>query len=266
MKITKIEAQKRHKDRYNIYLDEAYAFPVAESVLIQFTLMKGLELTEAQVEQIKKADDQAKAYGKALNYLSYQLRSEKEMRDYLYDQDYTTATVKAIIAKLKDLNYLDDADFAASYVRTEARLTKKGPRSISQKLFQKGIDRNLIEDKLVSDYPVEQQVDNAVELLQKLIRTTHNKSFIQLKQKIKQNLMQKGFTTEVIDQALQAVALDRDDDAEWDALVNAGEKLWRRQATKPQGIQKIKQGLYRKGFKLDMIQRFLDEKQAADEG
>ena len=47
-KISKIEAQKR-KGRYNIYLDGKYAFPVAESVLIQFRLMKGTELDEKQI-------------------------------------------------------------------------------------------------------------------------------------------------------------------------------------------------------------------------
>ena len=50
-KISKIEAQKR-KGRYNIYLDGKYAFPVAESVLIQFRLMKGTELDEKQIAAV----------------------------------------------------------------------------------------------------------------------------------------------------------------------------------------------------------------------
>ncbi len=59
-KISKIEAQKR-KGRYNIYLDGKYAFPVAESVLIQFRLMKGTELDEKQIAAIATADQQAEA-------------------------------------------------------------------------------------------------------------------------------------------------------------------------------------------------------------
>ncbi|MDY3702578.1 MAG: recombination regulator RecX, partial [Limosilactobacillus coleohominis] len=50
-KITKIEAQKR-KGRYNVYLDGKFAFPVAESVLIKFRLMKGVELDADQIAAI----------------------------------------------------------------------------------------------------------------------------------------------------------------------------------------------------------------------
>ena len=59
-KISKIEAQKR-QGRYNVYLDGHYAFPVAESVLVKFRLMRGVELDKDQVEAITTADQQARA-------------------------------------------------------------------------------------------------------------------------------------------------------------------------------------------------------------
>lgn len=37
-KVTKIVAQKR-AGRYNIYLDEQYAFPIGESVMIKFRVL-----------------------------------------------------------------------------------------------------------------------------------------------------------------------------------------------------------------------------------
>ena len=52
--ITKISAQKR-PGRYNIFLDEQYAFPVSEEVLIKYGLRKGIVLDEAaQDERIRK--------------------------------------------------------------------------------------------------------------------------------------------------------------------------------------------------------------------
>lgn len=39
--ITKIARQKNNPERYNIYLNEEYAFPVDEAILIQFGLTKG---------------------------------------------------------------------------------------------------------------------------------------------------------------------------------------------------------------------------------
>ncbi|MFD1672999.1 recombination regulator RecX [Agrilactobacillus yilanensis] len=260
MKITKIEVQQRHKDRYNIYLDETYAFPVAESVLIQFALMKGQELTEAEVEALKNADNEAKAYGRALDYLSYQLRSTLEVKKYLYDKDYTGATVNHIITKLTELNYLDDLSFARSFVRTEINVSRKGPKVIIQKLRQKGIANETIENVLAEEYPFETQVANALLLVKKLAKGGQQRSFFERQQKIRQNLMQKGFNGDVITEALAQAALTQDDDAEQTALQQAGERLWRRYHDQPNGRQKIKQSLYRKGFNLDMIQRFLEQK------
>ncbi len=41
--ITKITTQKKRKDRYNIFVDEKYAFSVDEEVLLKFHLKKGMD-------------------------------------------------------------------------------------------------------------------------------------------------------------------------------------------------------------------------------
>lgn len=42
--ITKVSAQKR-QGRYNIFLDQEYAFSVSEKTLAEFVLLKGQELS-----------------------------------------------------------------------------------------------------------------------------------------------------------------------------------------------------------------------------
>ena len=59
-KVTKIQAQKR-KGRYNVFLDGQYAFPVAETTLIEFRLMNGVELTDDQIKEIKDRENVNKA-------------------------------------------------------------------------------------------------------------------------------------------------------------------------------------------------------------
>ena len=75
-KITKITAQKK-SGRYNIFIDEQFAFGVTESVLIKYRLAKDLEIDSQLQRDIQKDDDNAKAYQLALNYLSHQLRTVK---------------------------------------------------------------------------------------------------------------------------------------------------------------------------------------------
>lgn len=44
--ITKITRQKRNEERYNIFLNDEYAFSVDESVLVKYRLTKGMTIDE----------------------------------------------------------------------------------------------------------------------------------------------------------------------------------------------------------------------------
>ena len=48
--ITKISIQKKAVDRYNIFLDDNYAFSVTEDILIKFNLRKGLTKQTKRLE------------------------------------------------------------------------------------------------------------------------------------------------------------------------------------------------------------------------
>lgn len=78
--ITKITRQKNNKERYNIYLNEEFAFSVDESTLIKFGLTKGKLLDSFEIDEIAYEDEIAKAFNRALSYLSYQMRSEYEVK------------------------------------------------------------------------------------------------------------------------------------------------------------------------------------------
>ena len=137
-KISKIEAQKR-PGRYNIYLDGKYAFAVAESILIKYRLMKGMELDQAQLAQISNDDEIAKTYNKMLDYLAHQLRTEYDVYEKMRQLKTPAEDIEPVMQKLRGLHLLDDHEYAASYVRTVMNTELKGPQVIRQKLRQKQI-------------------------------------------------------------------------------------------------------------------------------
>ena len=258
-KITLIQAQKK-AGRYNIYLDGTYAFPVAESVLIKYQLAKGMEIDKQLLSQITSADLQAKAYNKALDYLSHQLRTQKELSDHLKELGIDEPTIKEVLTKLLDLRLLDDQVYANSFVRTQANLSDKGPTVIRQKLRQKGIGENLI-DRALLEFPLEAQVANAKKLGQKLAKR-HQASPLKIRQnKIITGIMTKGFSASVANSALEQLDLQVDPNQELPALTTKAKKAWRRYQRfdlKTRQL-KTKQALYRKGFNLDEIDKVLAE-------
>lgn len=256
-KITSIAVQKR-AGHFNVFLDGHYAFPVSENTLIKYRLAKGMEISDNLIEVLKKEDQYQKAYSKALDYLSYQLRTVKEIQTYLKKLDISEHDIERVIITLTESKYLDDLNYAKSYVRTSAKTTDKGPVVITQKLKQKGVASDLIEEALF-EFSFEQQIENGLKVAQKTVAKNHKLSFQALKNKLHQTLLAKGFSLQVIDNVLTELDLELDEETEWEILVAQGEKLWSRyqRLAEPKRSLKFKQALYRKGFSLSLIDEYL---------
>lgn len=93
----------------------------------------------------------------ALRYLTVRMRSEMEMRQYLLRKQVPADEIEDIVAYLYSYHYLDDAQFAASYVRDKLRFNPCGRVKLAMALKEKGIDAFTIEDVLAEEYPAEKE-------------------------------------------------------------------------------------------------------------
>lgn len=261
--ITKITRQKNNQERYNIYLDDEYAFAVDEGILIKFGLMKGKTLEQFDIDEINYEDEIAKAFSKALHFLSFQMRSEYEVKKKLLDAGHGEAVVQEAVRKLESLGFLNDQTYSKALMETKKRTLKKGPRAIRQDLKKKGIDKSL-QDEVLETFTQEEQLKIAMQLAEKEVRGGSRKTPTQLKQKIQDVLMRKGYSFSIVSDVLERIELERGDD-EWEELILAqGEKIWRKFSGKLSGTErnlKVKQALYQKGFPIEVINRFIEEKE-----
>lgn len=247
---------------YQVDLSNGDSLKVSEDLLVRYRLLKGQELTEEIMEEIKKSSGFDFGFQQALNYLSYQLRSEKEIRTYLKEKEIELDDRHKIVDRLKELDLINDLVYGESFVRTHMRLSDKGPKKLAQQLQQKGLKPEIIEQALLQ-YPEEEQVVMACQVAEKLFHKKHGKSQKELFRKIQQNLMTKGFSPDTIQRAIANLPQEKNPVSEYESLIIQGEKLWRKNARfepKKRNL-KIKQSLYQKGFDLDMIQRFITEKE-----
>lgn len=261
--ITKIGRQKRNQERYNIYLNEKYAFAVDEGTLIKFELQKGKVLEQIEIDEIQYEDEIAKAFNKALNFLSYQMRSEYEVKQKLLQLGHGEAVIQEAIHKLNRLGFLNDESYSKALLETRKRTAKKGPAAIRQDLMKKGIAKDL-QQQVLTTFGHEEQVKIALELAEKAVRANHNKTPAQVKQKIQEVLLRKGYSYTIVSEVLEQITLEREED-EWTALIELqGEKIWRKYASKFEGFefhQKVKQALYQKGFPIEVISEYIEQKE-----
>lgn len=256
--IEKIVLKSKGNKEYECHLNNGDRFMLHEDVLVKMGLYKGQQLTEEETEQLAIESSFRKVYHKALSYLSYRMRSKKEMEDYLGKNEYPFSIIKKVIERLKKEGHINDRDFAEAFVRTKINTTMSGPGKIKYDLMKKGIDE---QDALqaLDHYSKEQQLEQAKKLIQK--RMLHNKrvSHKELQQKAKQFLLQKGFTFDMIEEAFNKLEIEKDTEEEMQALQKQGEKAMKRYRHLDSFTfqSKMKGYLYKKGFSISDIDHYL---------
>ncbi|CAG9622996.1 recombination regulator RecX [Sutcliffiella rhizosphaerae] len=260
-KITKITVQQKNKARFNIFLDEEYAFAVYESTLLKYQLAKGKELDELDIEEILFSDQVNKAYNAAVHYLSFRMRTEKEVVDYLKEKEYEGFVIKEIIVQLKEQSYLNDKEFAIAYVRTQVNTTLKGRGIIEQELLDKGVDKECATEVLEVEYALEKEVEHAVKLVIKYAPKYSRDSFKIMIQKVESALLRKGYSYSIIKLAIEEAELEQDTSEEWEAIGKQAEKFHRKYKSLEtyEYMMKMKGALYRKGFTIELIDKWLEE-------
>lgn len=264
-KITRITTQKKRKNRYNIFLDsgqgEKYGFSVDESVLIEYSLRKGLEIDDSMITTLVQKDTLHKSYTLAINFLSYRMRTKKEIYDYLEKKEVDDEHITKIMDKLLKEGLTDDKQFADAFVRTRVQTTSKGPMLVKKELMEKGVSKP-IASEAIDLYTYEIQHEKATKWVEKKLNSSKSHSFQKQLQQLQATLLQKGFSQDVIKDVIADGKEEKDDDAEWEALIKQGDKLLRKNQLKFEGYElrnKMKEALYRKGFTIDLINTFLDE-------
>ncbi|WP_213423786.1 recombination regulator RecX [Bhargavaea massiliensis] len=263
--ITKISTQKNSAERYNIFLDGKYSFSADEQVLIQYGLVKGKVLDDWEIDEIIFGDEIRKAYNKALHFLGFRMRSELEVKEKLLASGFGEAVALEAISKLKEQKFLDDDSFSKALLETRKRTAKKGPGAIKQELARKGISKELQEEALES-FPRDEQLELAEELARKVAARSSGRTPQQIRQKIQDSLMRKGYSYDIISTAIERIESELEpEEDEWDDLTEkTGEKAWRTYSRKHSGNElrrRVQQAMYQKGIPPERISRFIEAKE-----
>lgn len=206
--ITSITPQIKDKTRCNIYLDGRFYCGLKFEVVVQNRLKVGMSVTEKYMNDIQLDSEKAEALDKTFTFITATAKTEKQIRDYLYKKGYLPAVVKYVLEKMRDYKYVDDLDYAQTYVENVG--ARKGKRAIKVDLFKKGVSKEDIESAL-ENLQEEDQQSAAAEILNKYMRSKEltRENFA----KAFRYLMGKGFDYETARRALKKFG-ELDDEGE----------------------------------------------------
>lgn len=144
--VTAIKAQRRRRDRANIYLDGEYAFSLQKIVAAQLTL--GQNVSAQEIAKLQAQDVAERAYERTLRYLTYRPRSVQEVERYLEGKKVEPDVIAQVIQRLRRAHLLDDAAFAEFWVENREAFRPRSAWALRGELRQKGIAAEVIEDAI----------------------------------------------------------------------------------------------------------------------
>ncbi len=202
-KITEISVQKNNKERANLYIDGEFRTGISIETVYNMRLKVGDEIDEITLVKAVEEDDNQRAFIKAIDYISKAIKTKKQVKDYLLKKGFSLEVAYNAIDKLKDYGYIDDKEYAKSYLNSTSKT--QGKRLVSYKLMQKGVKKEDIEDAY-SERDEDLDRENAKLLAEKRLKnkeiTTENLM------KTYKYLIGRGFSYEQADYAISSFRED----------------------------------------------------------
>ena len=230
MKITKIEPQKKHKNRMSVFLDDMFAFGIDAFSLYALKLKENDEIDEIRLREIIKVNllpalviggglpillyisggtdlfESAKTY--AANLVSARSYTERGMKQKLMDHTGDEATANKVLAFLKEYKLIDDSDYARRFASDCLNLKKYGRRKIKYKLLEKGIPAEIAENAIEELDCNDVEAENLEKLMQKKLGGDFDMKNVM---RAKRYFAAKGYSFDDIDSTLRKLKAESED-------------------------------------------------------
>ena len=130
MKITDIKVQSHNKERASIFVDDEYSFSLDLTSVLKFSLKKGQNISEDEIEKYNREGNFAKIRDKAMDILSKKAVTKKVLLETLLKKEYDKDLSKEVINELSEIGYIDDLAFAVQYISDAFEYKKHGKMRI----------------------------------------------------------------------------------------------------------------------------------------
>lgn len=209
MKITKIK-RIGNTNRFHVYVDEKWSGVFLDEILAVYHLKTDKEIEDEEFKKIKVENDEKVAFDMAATYLEKYVVSEKGLKDYLKKKGFDFSVIQKTVQKLNEYGFVDDEKFAKNYF--ESLSNSKGKRAIAQKLKQKGVSAEIVEN-LLENVDDEAELEKAKTLAEKFVKNRQNEP--KLQQKCIAHLIYKGYDYNVAQQATKSALSHLGENYDW---------------------------------------------------
>lgn len=147
MKIERVEASRHKRGRVLVFLEDGACLKITEQELLDFGLRAGDDLNEAALAKLKEAAGVSNVKATAADLIGKRAMSRAFLEKKLREKGASEADARYAAEWLEAIGAINDADYAALLARHYGEMGY-GPQRVRDKLYEKGVPRELWEDAL----------------------------------------------------------------------------------------------------------------------
>ncbi|MBQ2622737.1 RecX family transcriptional regulator [Candidatus Saccharibacteria bacterium] len=224
--ITNLKQGVKNPNRVNVFVNSKYALSLDVAQVVDLNIKVGLEISEEELTELKKASEYGKLYQRTLEWVLMRPRSVRETRDYLSKKLKTSSSDSLLRARRYGAQSL--VPLPVGRVQSSEDVSE-----LSDSIIQRLLDKGYIDDYKFAEYYVENR------FVKKGIS----------KKRLKMELIKKGVAREIIDEVIDG----RDDEEEIRKMIAKKRAKY--------DDEKLMGYLMRQGFSYDLVRRILFEEQ-----
>ena len=180
--------QKGRGTKVHLFLDGEYAATTDENCWLDKYISNGADIDEEEWQALLVKINYKKALNKCADYLSRRDYSVKELKAKLLKSVDEVSAQKAVDRYI-EAGYLDDEKYCKRLIEYLLNVKKFSLSNIKQECFKRGIDREIVDDKL-SNFEID-NVSTVIELIKSKYATKLRQE--NGKEKVIAALQRKGF-------------------------------------------------------------------------
>lgn len=202
--MTVTEISEYTKNKYKIFLNDAFAFVLYKGDLRHYGIVVGEELSDEDVEMIISEVLLKRAKLRAMHLLEKRDYTVKTMKDKLKENLYPESVIDEAVAYVMHYHYIDDERYARAYITSHVATQSR--RQIADKLRIKGVSDDII-NSCIEEY-LEKNGDvfdeHLQELMNRLLKGIDPSTLEYAdRQKLFAKLYRKGYSIEKIEKAFR---------------------------------------------------------------
>ena len=208
--ITQITEHPRKPGRYVIDVDGREFAVVTADALSAMKAHIGVVVDDRLAAHLHEANELTSAYDRALNLLAFRARSARELQRRLVQKGVPAERAERVIAKLRDVGLIDDADFARQLTRSKLA-AGASRRRVYQELFKRGVSRD-VADEVVDEVAEDEGLsdDGSIErVARKKWRTLVELDSVTRRRRLYGFLARRGFDSDAVSRIVRQLESER---------------------------------------------------------